>query len=167
MRILRTLSSLHLNRRDSFRNLDGSALSRIQKGRLLSCNKRQWRPRWCYKNARKVENVRIPWQEVVPIRGEVVMRKSVFEESQDFSKSKKLQQGRFVRKADGKADASDLVFLAYDAKFPGSIYPDERTAKRSIDSLLRVAEQRQVSKAPWVVRDWISAVESLCKETEA
>ena len=119
-------SSLESTRFISQPKLDGSALSlEYRKGRLVRGATRGSGDRGedVTKNARKVENVShtLGTEVDVHIRGEVVMRKSVFEEKyRDISPNpRNLAAGALrQKKSDGKGDASDLVFLAYDAKFP-------------------------------------------------
>ena len=78
------------------------------------------------------------------------------------------------KKADGKADASDLVFLAYDAKFPSSEarHPDSMAPPNEMfDSTILewLSKTAGVKPAPWVVHDSTTetdSIVSLCKETQ-
>ena len=175
-------SSLESTRFISQPKLDGSALSlEYRKGRLVRAATRGSGDRGedVTKNARKVENVphTLGTEVDVHIRGEVVMRKSVFEEKyRNISPNpRNLAAGALrQKKADGKADASDLVFLAYDAKFPSeaSRHPDSIAPPNdSFDSHLLewLSNVAGVKPAPWVVHDSDTegaSIESLCKETE-
>ena len=175
-------SSLESTRFISQPKLDGSALSlEYRKGRLVRAATRGSGDRGedVTKNTRKVENVpNMLGREVdVHIRGEVVMRKSVFEEKyRDISPNpRNLAAGALrQKKADGKADASDLVFLAYDAKFPNEVHrhPDaEKPPTESFDSFILewLSNVAGVEPAPWVVHDSdaeTASIASLCQETE-
>ena len=175
-------SSLESTRFLSQPKLDGSALSlEYRKGRLVRAATRGSGDRGedVTKNARKVENVpnMLGVEVDVHIRGEVVMKKSVFEEKyRDISPNpRNLAAGALrQKKADGKADASDLVFLAYDAKFPSEAHrhPDaEAPPTESFDSLILewLSNTAGVEPAPWVVHDSdaeVTSIASLCQETE-
>ena len=175
-------SSLESTRFISQPKLDGSALSlEYRKGRLVRAATRGSGNRGedVTKNARKVENVphTLGMEVDVHIRGEVVMRKSLFEEKyRNISPNpRNLAAGALrQKKSDGKADASDLVFLAYDAKFPkeASRHPDSKAPPSDpLDSLLLewLNNVAGVKPAPWVVHDSDTegaSIESLCKETE-
>ena len=156
-------SSLESTRFISQPKLDGSALSlEYRKGRLVRAATRGSGNRGedVTKNARKVENVphTLGMEVDVHIRGEVVMRKSLFEEKyRNISPNpRNLAAGALrQKKADGKADASDLVFLAYDAKFPkeASRHPDSKAPPSDpLDSLLLewLNNVAGVKPAPWV-----------------
>jgi len=176
-------SSLESTRFISQPKLDGSALSlEYRKGRLVRAATRGSGDRGedVTKNARKVENVphTLGSDVDVHIRGEVVMRKSVFEEKyRDISPNpRNLAAGALrQKKADGKADASDLVFLAYDAKFPSESarHPDSKAPPSDpFDSLILewLSNIAGVEPAPWVVHNSdteTASIESLCKETQA
>jgi len=175
-------SSLESTRFISQPKLDGSALSlEYRKGRLVRAATRGSGDRGedVTKNARKVENVphTLGTEVDVHIRGEVVMRKSVFEERyRNISPNpRNLAAGALrQKKADGKADASDLVFLAYDAKFPSEStrHPDSKAPPSDpFDSLLLewLRNVAGIEPAPWVVHDSeteSTSIQSLCKETE-
>ena len=174
-------SSLESTRFISQPKLDGSALSlEYRKGRLVRAATRGNGNRGedVTKNARKVENVphTLGVEVDMHIRGEVVMKKSVFEEKyRNISPNpRNLAAGALrQKKADGKADASDLVFLAYDAKFPSeaSRHPDsEAPPSDPCDSLILewLSNTAGVEPAPWIVHDADAeeaSIESLCQET--
>ena len=175
-------SSLESTRFISQPKLDGSALSlEYRKGRLVRAATRGSGDRGedVTKNARKVENVpnRLGVEVDVHIRGEVVMRKSVFEAKyREISPNpRNLAAGALrQKKADGKADASDLVFLAYDAKFPpehvrhpDSIAPPSDAFDSQILEWLSTIAG--VNPAPWVVHNSATedaSIDSLCQETQ-
>ena len=106
--------------------LDGSALSlEYRVGRLVRAATRGSGERGedVTRNARKIANVpeTLPLPVDVHVRGEVVMPLSTFESTyRDVSPNpRNLAAGALRQKHDdGKADASDLVFQAYDAQFP-------------------------------------------------
>ena len=174
-------SSLESTRFISQPKLDGSALSlEYRKGRLVRAATRGNGNRGedVTKNARKVENVphTLGVEVDMHIRGEVVMKKSVFEEKyRNISPNpRNLAAGALrQKKADGKADASDLVFLAYDAKFPNeaSRHPDsEAPPSDPYDSFILewLSNTAGVEPAPWIVHDADAeeaSIESLCQET--
>ncbi|MGB2175132.1 MAG: NAD-dependent DNA ligase LigA [Candidatus Poseidoniaceae archaeon] len=176
-----TESSLESTRFISQPKLDGSALSlEYRKGRLVRAATRGSGDRGedVTKNARRVENVphTLGVEVDVHIRGEVVMRLSVFEEKyRTISPNpRNLAAGALRQKnADGKANASDLVFLAYDAKFPSEAdrHPDSiAPPSENFDSAILewLSETAGVQPAPWVVHDSGSedaSIESLCQET--
>jgi len=175
-------SSLESTRFISQPKLDGSALSlEYRKGRLVRAATRGSGDRGedVTKNARKVENVpnKLGVEVDVHIRGEVVMRKSVFEAKyREISPNpRNLAAGALrQKKADGKADASDLVFLAYDAKFPpehvrhpDSIAPPSDAFDSQILEWLSTIAG--VEPAPWVVHNSTTedaSIDSLCQETQ-
>jgi len=174
-------SSLESTRFISQPKLDGSALSlEYRKGRLVRAATRGNGNRGedVTKNARKVENVphTLGVEVDMHIRGEVVMKKSVFEEKyRNISPNpRNLAAGALrQKKADGKADASDLVFLAYDAKFPNEAnrHPDsEAPPSDPYDSLILewLSNTAGIEPAPWIVHDANAeeaSIESLCQET--
>ena len=174
-------SSLESTRFISQPKLDGSALSlEYRKGRLVRGATRGSGDRGedVTKNARKVENVphTLGTEVDVHIRGEVVMRKSVFEEKyRDISPNpRNLAAGALrQKKSDGKGDASDLVFLAYDAKFPSknNRHPDSQAPPSGpFDShiLEWLSNTAGVEPAPWVVHNSDTeeaSIDSLCQET--
>ena len=102
-------------------------------------------------NAKLVAN--IPSRLNIPIdchvRGEVVMPLETFEEKyRDISPNpRNLCSGALRQKhGDGKADASDLVFCAYDVKFvnesPDAVYDSE---------LLNWLQKAGIEPAPWQI----------------
>ena len=161
--------------------LDGSALSlEYRKGRLVRAATRGSGARGedVTRNARRVENVpdSLGVEIDVHVRGEVVMRKSMFEEKyRDISPNpRNLAAGALRQKrAEGKAKAEDLVFQAYDAKFPDankrhpqSIPPQD--FKQDSEVLLWLSETAGIEPAPWHVHDFDGAAEaihSMCAET--
>ena len=175
-------SSLEATRFISQPKLDGSALSlEYRKGRLVCAATRGSGNRGedVTKNARRVENVphTLGVEVDVHIRGEVVMRKSTFEERYaDVSPNpRNLAAGALrQKKAEGKANASDLVFLAYDAKFPEESlrHPDSTLpppVNNDSEILSWLSEIAGVNPAPWIITESSEADEltsGLCKETE-
>lgn len=175
-------SSLEATRFISQPKLDGSALSlEYRKGRLVRAATRGSGNRGedVTKNARRVENVphTLGVEVDVHIRGEVVMRKSIFEERYaDVSPNpRNLAAGALrQKKAEGKANASDLVFLAYDAKFPEESlrHPDSTLpppVNNDSEILSWLSEIAGVNPAPWIITESSEADEltsGLCKETE-
>ena len=104
-------------------------------------------------NAKLVAN--IPLRLNIPVdchvRGEVVMPLAVFEEKyrQVSPNPRNLCSGALRQKhGDGKADAADLVFCAYDVKFVG----DAPTAVNDSE-LLAWLQKAGIEPAPWTVFD--------------
>tara|TARA_B100002051_G_scaffold14762_2_gene12051 strand:- start:2593 stop:4605 length:2013 start_codon:yes stop_codon:yes gene_type:complete len=102
-------------------------------------------------NAKLVANVPTRLNSPVDchVRGEVVMPLAVFEEKyRDVSPNpRNLCSGALRQKhGDGKADASDLVFCAYDVKFPNES-PD--TVNDS--ELLSWLQEVGIEPAPWEI----------------
>ena len=175
-------SSLEATRFLSQPKLDGSALSlEYRKGRLVRAATRGSGDRGedVTKNARRVENVphTLGIEVDVHIRGEVVMRKSTFEQryAEMSPNPRNLAAGALrQKKAEGKANASDLVFLAYDAKFPAESlrHPDSTpppVAENDSEILSWLSEIAGVKPAPWVITESSDADSlsiGLCKETE-
>ena len=175
-------SSLEATRFISQPKLDGSALSlEYRKGRLVRAATRGSGNRGedVTKNARRVENVpgTLGAEVDVHIRGEVVMRKSTFEEryAEVSPNPRNLAAGALrQKKAEGKANASDLVFLAYDAKFPDELsrHPDSSpppAANNDSEILSWLTETAGVIPAPWIITESIDPSEltsGLCNETE-
>ena len=102
-------------------------------------------------NAKLVANV--PQRLNLPIdchvRGEVVMPLAIFEEKYlDVSPNpRNLCSGALRQKhGDGKAEASDLVFWAYDVKFP-----NESPAATNDSELLTWLQKVGIEPAPWEV----------------
>ena len=107
-------------------------------------------------NAKLVANV--PLRLNVPIdchvRGEVVMPLSVFEEKyREISPNpRNLCSGALRQKhGDGKADAADLVFQAYDVKFPKG----SPVAVNDSD-LLTWLQSAGIEPAPWKIFDSVN-----------
>ncbi len=107
--------------------LDGSALSlEYRRGRLVQAATRGNGSRGedVTANARRISNVpeSLTWQGDCHIRGEVVMPLSIFREkySSIAPNPRNLAAGCLRQKTleSGKAKSEDLIFLAYDVKFP-------------------------------------------------
>ena len=118
--------------------LDGSALSiEYRRGRLVRAATRGngTRGEDVTANARRISNVpeSINWEGDCHIRGEVIMPLSTFYEkySSIAPNPRNLAAGclRQKTKDSGKAKPEDLIFLAYDVKFPdpNSSHPDSPT----------------------------------------
>ena len=102
-------------------------------------------------NAKLVANVPTRLNSPVDchVRGEVVMPRAVFEEKyRDVSPNpRNLCSGALRQKhGDGKADASDLVFCAYDVKFPNES-PDTVNDSELLSWLQGVG----IEPAPWEI----------------
>ena len=102
-------------------------------------------------NAKQIANIPLRLNVAVDchVRGEVVMPLAVFDEKyRDVSPNpRNLCSGALRQKhGDGKADAADLVFCAYDVKFvndaPPAIYDSE---------LLSWLQKAGIEPAPWEV----------------
>ena len=115
--------------------LDGSALSiEYRRGRLVRAATRGngTRGEDVTANARRISNIpeSINWDGDCHIRGEVIMPLSIFQEkySSVAPNPRNLAAGclRQKTKEAGKAKPEDLIFLAYDVKFPDldSKHPD-------------------------------------------
>jgi len=111
--------------------LDGSALSlEYRLGRLVRAATRGNGSRGedVTANARRIPNIpeSIDWQGDCHIRGEVIMPLSIFREkySSIAPNPRNLAAGCLRQKSiqAGKAKAEDLLFFAYDVKFPGAIH---------------------------------------------
>ena len=118
--------------------LDGSALSiEYRRGRLVRAATRGngTKGEDVTANARRISNVpeSINWEGDCHIRGEVIMPLSTFYEkySSIAPNPRNLAAGclRQKTKDSGKAKPEDLIFLAYDVKFPdsNSSHPDSPT----------------------------------------
>ena len=123
--------------------LDGSALSlEYRRGRLVRAATRGNGSRGedVTANARRISNVpeSIDWKGDCHIRGEVVMPLSIFREkySAIAPNPRNLAAGCLRQKTihSGKAEAEDLIFLAYDVKFPDikSRHPDSPSPPKFI-----------------------------------
>ncbi len=115
--------------------LDGSALSiEYRRGRLVRAATRGngTRGEDVTANARRIPNIpeTINWEGDCHIRGEVVMPLSIFQHKYSLiaPNPRNLAAGclRQKTKDSGKAKPEDLIFLAYDVKFPdiNSKHPD-------------------------------------------
>ena len=146
--------------------LDGSALSlEYRMGRLVRAATRGSGERGedVTRNARKIANVphALPLPVDVHVRGEVVMPLAVFEAKyRDVSPNpRNLAAGALRQKhADGKADASDLVFQAYDAQVPlgEHRHPDSDPVPNmdnDTDMLAWMEDQLGIVPAPWELHD--------------
>ncbi|DAC22944.1 MAG TPA: DNA ligase (NAD(+)) LigA [Candidatus Poseidoniales archaeon] len=153
--------------------LDGSALSlEYRMGRLVRAATRGSGERGedVTRNARKIANVPtlLPVAVDVHVRGEVVMPLAVFEgKYKDISPNpRNLAAGALRQKhADGKADASDLVFQAYDAKLPlgENRHPDSEHAplmELDTDLLAWMEDVLGIVPAPWEVHEGESPAET-------
>ena len=153
--------------------LDGSALSlEYRMGRLVRAATRGSGERGedVTRNARKIANVPtlLPVAVDVHVRGEVVMPLVVFEAKyKDISPNpRNLAAGALRQKhADGKADASDLVFQAYDAKLPlgENRHPDSEHApliEVDTDLLAWMEDVLGIVPAPWEVHEGESPAET-------
>ena len=136
--------------------LDGSALSlEYVSGNLVRAATRGSGERGedVTLNARLVENVplRLNIAADCHVRGEVVMPLTIFEEKyREISPNpRNLAAGALRQKhGDGKADARDLIFQAYDVKFPKTS-PDT-----NLDSdLLSWLSKAGIAPAPWTIFD--------------
>ena len=146
--------------------LDGSALSlEYRKGRLVRASTRGSGTRGedVTRNARRIANVpeRLGANVDVHVRGEVVMAKAVFlDKYADVSPNpRNLAAGALRQKrAEGKAKAEDLVFQAYDAKFPTEQerHPDSDAPPADAhdsERLLWLRDVAGINPAPWTVHD--------------
>lgn len=142
--------------------LDGSALSlEYRKGRLVRASTRGSGTRGedVTRNARKISNIphALKVDVDVHVRGEVVMPLEVFAEkySNVSPNPRNLAAGALRQKhADGKADAVDLVFKAYDAKFPepATRHPESAPppeANMDSDVLVWLEHEAGIAPAPW------------------
>jgi DNA ligase (NAD+) len=144
--------------------LDGSALSlEYRMGRLVRAATRGSGERGedVTRNALKVANVphALPLPVDLHVRGEVVMPLKVFNEKyRDVSPNpRNLAAGALRQKhADGKADASDLVFQAYDAQVPFGEHrhPDSQPVPdmaNDTDMLVWMEDTLGIFPAPWTL----------------
>ncbi len=100
-------------------------------------------------NAKMVANVPLRLNVAIDchVRGEVVMPLAIFEEKySDISPNpRNLCSGALRQKhGDGKADASDLVFQAYDVKFP-----NQSPGGTNDSELLSWLQEAGIEPAPW------------------
>ena len=144
--------------------LDGSALSlEYRMGRLVRAATRGSGERGedVTRNARKIANVphTLPVPVDVHVRGEVVMPLAVFDAKyrETSPNPRNLAAGALRQKhADGKADAADLVFQAYDAKIPTAEHrhPDSVTVPdmdNDTDMLVWLEDTLGIVPAPWEI----------------
>jgi DNA ligase (NAD+) len=142
--------------------LDGSALSlEYRMGRLVRAATRGSGDRGedVTRNALKVANVPsiLPLPVDVHVRGEVVMPLAVFDAKyrETSPNPRNLAAGALRQKhADGKADASDLVFQAYDAQVPlgADRHPDSQSVpsfENDSDMLAWMEAELGIVPAPW------------------
>ncbi len=146
--------------------LDGSALSlEYRMGRLVRAATRGSGERGedVTRNALKVANVphTLPLPVDVHVRGEVVMPLAVFDAKYRHTSPnpRNLAAGALRQKhADGKADAADLVFQAYDAKIPPATqrHPDSQTVPEmanDTEMLTWMEDRLGIVPAPWEVHE--------------
>ena len=144
--------------------LDGSALSlEYRMGRLVRAATRGSGERGedVTRNARKIANVphTLPVSVDVHVRGEVVMPLAVFDAKyrETSPNPRNLAAGALRQKhADGKADAADLVFQAYDAKIPTPEHrhPDSAPVPdmdNDTDMLVWLEDTLGIVPAPWEI----------------
>ena len=144
--------------------LDGSALSlEYRMGRLVRAATRGSGERGedVTRNARKIANVphTLPVPVDVHVRGEVVMPLAVFDAKyrETSPNPRNLAAGALRQKhADGKADAADLVFQAYDAKIPTleHRHPDSAPVPNmdnDTDMLVWLEDTLGIVPAPWEI----------------
>ena len=116
-------------------------------------------------NAKLVANIPLRLNVVADchVRGEVVMPLAVFEEKyRDVSPNpRNLCSGALRQKhGDGKADAADLVFCAYDVKFVNQA----PTAKYDSE-LLAWLQKAGIEPAPWTIFESDSPQKAMIKHT--
>ena len=136
--------------------LDGSALSlEYVSGNLVRAATRGSGERGedVTLNARLVANVplRLNLAADCHVRGEVVMPLAVFEEKYSgvSPNPRNLCSGALRQKhGDGKAEASDLVFHAYDVKFPNNAPLADNDSE-----LLQWLQDAGIEPAPWTIFD--------------
>jgi len=102
-------------------------------------------------NAKLVANIptRLNHPHTIHVRGEVVMPLAIYEEKySDVSPNpRNLCSGALRQKhGDGKANASDLVFCAYDVKFPNG-----SSQVRFDSELLHWLQEAGIEPAPWQI----------------
>ncbi len=102
-------------------------------------------------NAKLVANIptRLNHPYTIHVRGEVVMPLAIYEEkySNVSPNPRNLCSGALRQKhGDGKANASDLVFCAYDVKFP-----DDSSQARFDSELLHWLQEAGIEPAPWQI----------------
>ena len=117
-------------------------------------------------NAKQVANVPLRLKEAIDchVRGEVVMPLAVFEEKYRTvsPNPRNLCSGALRQKhGDGKAEASDLVFWAYDVKFP-----NESPDAINDSELLTWLQEAGIEPAPWEVFDSETLQKDMILHTE-
>ena len=155
--------------------LDGSALSlEYRLGRLVRAATRGNGDRGedVTRNARRIQNVpeNLGIEVDAHIRGEVVMSLSTFEEKyREVSPNPRNLAAGALRQKNleaGKADAADLVFQAYDVRFPSKEvrHPNavEPPHEENDSMLLEWLQKTGIEVAPWEVHD---GAESMCTST--
>jgi DNA ligase (NAD+) len=142
--------------------LDGSALSlEYRKGRLVRAATRGNGERGedVTRNARRITNIpeSLAAEVDAHIRGEVVMPLAMFisKYAESSPNPRNLAAGALRQKhpEQGKADAADLLFYAYDVRFPSvdSRHPDSQSPPvTGLDSeLLQWLSEVGITPAPW------------------
>jgi len=155
--------------------LDGSALSlEYRLGRLVRAATRGNGDRGedVTRNARRIPNIpeNLGIEVDAHVRGEVVMALSTFKEkySEISPNPRNLAAGALRQKnlEAGKADAADLVFQAYDVRFPSgdARHPDaaEPPQEENDSMLLEWLQKTGIEVAPWELHD---GAESMCHST--
>jgi len=142
---------------------DGSALSlEYRCGRLVRAATRGSGTRGedVTRNARLIANIpeTLGTKVDVHIRGEVMMSLDLFEQkySEVSPNPRNLAAGALRQKhEDGKAHASDLIFRAYDAKFPDAKTRHPKSEEPPLvecdSEILEWLEKVGVEPAPWMV----------------
>jgi DNA ligase (NAD+) len=116
-------------------------------------------------NAKQITNIpkRLNVAIDCHIRGEVVMPLSTFEvKYKDVSPNpRNLCSGALRQKhGDGKADASDLIFQAYDVKFPNQLPHVENDSE-----LLEWLKDAGIEPAPWTIFESTNPQDEMIKYT--
>ena len=116
-------------------------------------------------NAKQITNIpnRLNVAIDCHVRGEVVMPLSTFEAKyKDVSPNpRNLCSGALRQKhGDGKADASDLIFQAYDVKFPNQLPHVENDSE-----LLEWLKDAGIEPAPWTIFDSTNPQDEMIKYT--
>lgn len=117
-------------------------------------------------NAKLVANipVRLNYPYTIHVRGEVVMPLKTFEDKySDVSPNpRNLCSGALRQKhGDGKADAADLVFCAYDVQFPS-----DAPEIRYDSELLHWLQKAGIEPAPWQIFESEKPYEEMIKYTK-
>ena len=149
--------------------LDGSALSlEYVSGNLVCAATRGSGERGedVTLNAKQVDNVPLRLRTSIDchVRGEVVMPIAVFEEkySEISPNPRNLCSGALRQKhGDGKADAKDLVFQAYDVKFTNEV-PEAINDSELLEWLVEAG----IEPAPWTIFDSEHPHDEMIKHTK-